>query len=70
MQLSRLVSPSEDKISREEIENGKADIIIGTHALLQKNLKFHNLGLLIIDEEQHFGVAQKEQLKNVANYHN
>ena len=63
VQLSRLVSTSEAKISREEIENGKADIIIGTHSLLQKNLKFHNLGLLIIDEEQHFGVAQKEQLK-------
>ena len=50
-QLSRLVGVSE------------ANIVIGTHALLQKNLKFHNLGLLIIDEEQHFGVAQKEQLK-------
>jgi transcription-repair coupling factor (superfamily II helicase) len=62
-QLSRLVSASEAKIAREEIENGKANIVIGTHALLQKNLKFHNLGLLIIDEVQHFGVAQKEQLK-------
>jgi transcription-repair coupling factor (superfamily II helicase) len=63
VQLSRLVGVSEAKIAREEIENGKANIVIGTHALLHKNLKFHNLGLLIIDEEQHFGVAQKEQLK-------
>lgn len=62
-QLSRLVSVSDNKITHEEIASGKVQIVIGTHALLQKNIKFHNLGLVIIDEEQHFGVAQKERLK-------
>lgn len=62
-QLSRLVSPKEQKLIREEIREGKVDIVIGTHAVLAKQVTFHQLGLLIIDEEQHFGVAQKERLK-------
>lgn len=66
-QLSRLVSTSEAKIIRQKIENGEVDIVIGTHALLQKTIKFKNLGLVIIDEEQHFGVAQKEQFKKLRN---
>lgn len=64
-QLSRLVSNSDAKKTREEIEAGSAQIVIGTHALLQKNIKFKNLSLVIIDEEQHFGVAQKERLKEL-----
>ena len=47
------------------LENGELDIVVGTHALLGKSAKFKNLGLLIIDEEQHFGVAQKERLKQM-----
>lgn len=66
-QLSRMVSASNAKIIRQEIADGKINIIIGTHALLQKTINFKNLGLLIIDEEQHFGVAQKEQLKKLRN---
>ncbi|OFW87573.1 MAG: transcription-repair coupling factor [Alphaproteobacteria bacterium RIFCSPLOWO2_12_FULL_40_11] len=67
VQLSRLVSSAESKKAREQIESGEAQIVIGTHALLQKNIKFKNLALAIIDEEQHFGVAQKERLKELRN---
>lgn len=66
-QLSRLVSASESKKVREQIESGAVQIVIGTHALLQKTIKFKNLALVIIDEEQHFGVAQKERLKELRN---
>ncbi|MBU6140071.1 MAG: transcription-repair coupling factor [Proteobacteria bacterium] len=66
-QLSRLISTSEAKKIKEEIESGAIQIVIGTHALLQKNIKFKNLSLVIIDEEQHFGVAQKERLKELRN---
>ena len=66
-QLSRMVSSSQAKQIRDDLANGKINIIIGTHALLQKSIKFHNLGLVIIDEEQHFGVAQKEQFKKLRN---
>jgi len=65
--LSRLVKPLEAKKVKEAIENGSANIIIGTHALLAKNIKFKNLKLLVIDEEQHFGVVQKEHLKSLKN---
>lgn len=64
-QLSRFVSSKELAKTREEIKEGKIDIIIGTHALLSKSTQFAELGLLIIDEEQHFGVAQKEHLKKL-----
>lgn len=64
-QLSSVVSSKEAKIIRSELESGKINIIIGTHSLLHKNTKFFNLKLLIIDEEQHFGVGQKEFLKSL-----
>ena len=64
-QLSRLVSAKEMKDTQEKIEQGKIDIVIGTHALLSEKVKFQNLGLLIVDEEQHFGVKQKEKLKKL-----
>ncbi|HVM32641.1 MAG TPA: transcription-repair coupling factor [bacterium] len=61
--LSRFRKPSEVKKTLEEARDGKADIVIGTHRLLGKDVKFNRLGLLIIDEEHRFGVAQKEKLK-------
>lgn len=61
--LSRLVSAKESALTKQGLEDGSVEIVIGTHALLSKDLKFCNLGLLIIDEEQHFGVAHKEKLK-------
>nr|WP_219845809.1 transcription-repair coupling factor [Emcibacter nanhaiensis] len=63
--LSRLVPSKEQKLTREELQKGTCEIVIGTHALLGKNIQFRNLGLLIIDEEQHFGVAHKERLKKL-----
>ncbi len=63
--LSRLVSASRAKQVKLEMEQGKLDILIGTHAVLSKTLKFKNLGLVIVDEEQHFGVAHKERLKEL-----
>ncbi|ADM08240.1 transcription-repair coupling factor [Parvularcula bermudensis HTCC2503] len=62
-QLSRFVSAKEASATREGIKNGDVDIVIGTHALLSKHVAFRDLGLLIIDEEQHFGVKHKERLK-------
>ncbi|MCI5050435.1 MAG: transcription-repair coupling factor [Rickettsiales bacterium] len=68
--LSRLVTSKEANDTREKLEQGKIDIVIGTHALLSKQVKFGNLGLVIVDEEQHFGVKQKEKLKRLrANTH-
>jgi len=64
-QLSRMVSATEIKKVKAALKNGEVDIVIGTHALLAKDLEFKNLGLMIIDEEQRFGVAQKEQLKKL-----
>jgi transcription-repair coupling factor (superfamily II helicase) len=61
--LSRLVPAAEAKATKEGVEKGTVDIVIGTHALLGKTLKFKKLGLVIVDEEQHFGVAHKEKLK-------
>ena len=52
---------------REQIKSGEIDIIIGTHALLSNNLEYHDLGLLVVDEEQRFGVKQKERLKLICN---
>ncbi len=63
--LSRLVSTKEAKIVKQEIKDGGVEIVVGTHALLAKDIEFCNLGLLIIDEEQHFGVAHKERLKHL-----
>jgi transcription-repair coupling factor (superfamily II helicase) len=64
-QLSRLVGKKEADETKEGLKSGQVDIVIGTHALLAENTKFDRLGLLIIDEEQHFGVAHKEQLKSM-----
>ncbi|MGE3713972.1 MAG: transcription-repair coupling factor [Alphaproteobacteria bacterium] len=64
-QLSRMVSSKEQKDTRERLVKGEVDIVIGTHALLSKQTQFKNLGLLIVDEEQHFGVGQKEKLKEL-----
>ena len=61
--LSRLVPAAEAKRTRERLEQGQVDIVIGTHALLAKSINFKKLGLVIVDEEQHFGVAHKERLK-------
>ena len=63
--LSRLVSAKESKAIKQELKDGALEIVIGTHALLAKDIEFCNLGLLIIDEEQHFGVAHKERLKQL-----
>ncbi len=64
-QLSRLVPPAEAAATKAGIEDGSVDIVIGTHALLAKSIAFKRLGLLIVDEEQHFGVKQKERLKQL-----
>jgi transcription-repair coupling factor (superfamily II helicase) len=61
--ISRFKSAKEQRQIISNIENGKTDIIIGTHRLLGKDIKFRDLGLLIIDEEQKFGVASKEKLR-------
>ena len=63
--LSRLKSAKEVKELLADLENGKIDILIGTHKLIGKSVKWHDLGLLIIDEEQKFGVAAKEKLKTL-----
>ncbi len=61
--LSRLVPPKQAAQTRRDLASGQVDIVIGTHALLGKQIKFRDLGLIIIDEEQHFGVRHKERLK-------
>jgi transcription-repair coupling factor (superfamily II helicase) len=64
-QASRLVPPKDLALTREGLKTGQVDIVVGTHALLAKSIEFRDLGLLIIDEEQHFGVAHKERLKQI-----
>ncbi|TCP41008.1 transcription-repair coupling factor [Rhodovulum marinum] len=64
-QLSRFVSAKQAADTRAGLADGTVDICIGTHALLAKGVRFKNLGLLIIDEEQHFGVNHKERLKQM-----
>jgi transcription-repair coupling factor (superfamily II helicase) len=63
--VNRFKSAKEKKETYKKLEEGKVDIIIGTHALLGKEVKFKELGLLIIDEEQKFGVAHKEKIKTL-----
>ena len=63
--LSRAKTPKEVKDILEQLAAGKIDILIGTHKLIGKSVKWHDLGLLIIDEEQKFGVAVKERLKSL-----
>lgn len=64
-QLSRLVTPRDAERVRQGLTDGSVQVVIGTHALFGKTLKFARLGLLIVDEEQHFGVKQKEKLKEL-----
>ena len=64
-QASRLVTAKELAQTKKEVADGKVDIVVGTHALLGSGIQFANLGLLIIDEEQHFGVKHKERLKEL-----
>ncbi len=64
-QASRLVGSKELAENKKGIAEGHVDIAVGTHALLGQGIKFKNLGLLIIDEEQHFGVKHKERLKEL-----
>ncbi len=63
--LSRFRSQKEQSETLEKLREGKIDIIVGTHRLLSDDIEFHNLGLVIIDEEQRFGVKQKEKLKSM-----
>ena len=64
--LSRFRTPTQQKKTLEKLKNGLVDIVIGTHKLLQKNIQFKDLGLLIVDEEQRFGVSHKERLKELS----
>jgi transcription-repair coupling factor (superfamily II helicase) len=64
-QLSRFVDAKEAKETKEALAEGTVDIVVGTHALLAESLSFKRLGLVIVDEEQHFGVVHKERLKNM-----
>ncbi|WP_270375892.1 transcription-repair coupling factor [Marinicauda sp. Alg238-R41] len=64
-QLSRLVTAKQAAETRRELAEGECDIVIGTHALLAKSVQFKDLGLLVVDEEQHFGVRHKERLKEM-----
>lgn len=63
--LSRFVSAKDAAETRKGLAEGTVDIVVGTHAVLSKQVRFKNLGLLIVDEEQHFGVAHKERLKEL-----
>jgi len=63
--LSRFVSARDANLTREGLARGTVDIVIGTHALLAKSIRFKTLGLMVIDEEQHFGVQHKERLKQM-----
>ncbi len=63
--LSRFKTPKQQKETIEKMTKGEVDIVIGTHRLLQPDIKFKNLGLVIVDEEQRFGVKQKEKLKEI-----
>lgn len=64
--LSRFRSPAEIQKTLENVRTGRCDLVIGTHRLLQKDVKFKNLGLLIVDEEQRFGVGHKEHIKEMS----
>jgi transcription-repair coupling factor (superfamily II helicase) len=63
--LSRFVSPSEQREVLRDVERGTIDVIVGTHRLLSGDVTFKNLGLLVVDEEQRFGVSHKERLKKL-----
>src|SRR5690349_8715362 len=63
--LSRFVGPKDQKTIVADVEAGKVDIVVGTHRLLSKDIHFQDLGLMIVDEEQRFGVSHKERLKHL-----
>ncbi len=63
--LSRFRTPQQQKIALEQLAKGEIDIMIGTHRLIQSDVKFKDLGLVVVDEEQRFGVKHKEYLKNL-----
>ncbi len=63
--LSRFSSDADARAAREGVAEGSVDVVIGTHRLLSKDMRFHDLGLVVIDEEQRFGVEHKEQLKRL-----
>ncbi len=63
--LSRFRRPADTRRVVRELEEGKVDVVIGTHRLLQKDIRFRDLGLVVVDEEQRFGVTQKEKLKRL-----
>jgi transcription-repair coupling factor (superfamily II helicase) len=62
--VSRFRTPAQQKSTLKEVKAGNIDILIGTHRILQKDVQFKELGLLIVDEEQRFGVTHKEKIKN------
>ncbi len=64
--LSRFTPPAQAKRTLAELQSGECDIVIGTHKLLQKDVRFKKLGLLVVDEEQRFGVSHKEHIKELA----
>lgn len=69
-QLSRMVTPRDAELTRKGLTDGSVNIVIGTHAILAESIKFAHLGLVVVDEEQRFGVKQKEKLKELkANVH-
>src|SRR6185295_15487716 len=63
--VSRFRTKSEQKVSLDDLAAGKVDVIVGTHRLLSKDVNFRDLGLLVVDEEQRFGVAHKERVKQL-----
>jgi transcription-repair coupling factor (superfamily II helicase) len=63
--LSRFATPKQARTVREGLASGKVDIVVGTHALLRKDMEFADLGLLVVDEEHRFGVAHKERIKQL-----
>lgn len=65
--LSRFVPPAEQKKILAKLAEGQVDVLVGTHRIIQKDVKYKNLGLMIIDEEQRFGVKDKEKLKEIKN---
>ena len=64
--ISRFKTTKQQGVTKRKLKRGEIDILIGTHRLISNDVEFHNLGLLIVDEEQRFGVAQKEKLKKMA----
>ncbi|MBV9633208.1 MAG: transcription-repair coupling factor, partial [Methylobacteriaceae bacterium] len=64
-QMSRMVTNADRKAARDGLKSGTVDIVVGTHAVLGKGVTFKDLGLVVVDEEQHFGVAHKERLKEL-----